>query len=977
MVFVADDLGAWLVAALADAARRRLTTWILGSDQERALRQAAAAAVELTALEIRPGGGEQADQVALVISQVFSEPIPDVPLAGQATVLEALQAGIRAQLAVLDDPDLTGTGQSAADVLGVPSTRLATKLTTQLLREIVVRGARGGPLTPLANQLNHDVTYLQGQRTEDMLAQLADEVREVLARLDSAPMVAAMSVVLAQLPPLIEGFIGRDSELAMLAGLLDPAAACLVVSVAGLAGAGKTTLAVRAGHAARERGWFGGGVLFIDLHGYDDLPVGPWQAFDALLRALRVPAERIPPSVEERAWLYRSVLAQIPDPVLLIADNASSEAQMRPLLPGTGRHKVMVTSRHTLAGLDARLVDVTVLGETASLVLLEEALRSARPGDDRISSDPNAAERLARMCGGLPLALRIAAALLKANPLLSAAELAEDLAVERDRLELLRYDDGSGPNAPSIAAAFGLSFRRLDDTSARMFRLLPFTPGPDVSTEAVAIMVDLPVGQVRGVLAGLARAHLVEAAPSGPSRWRMHDLLRIYAQRVSDEYADADGRQQSQERLLGYYLRAADAATDNLRRGPHQDDALAWLDEERASLVAAVSMAANSGLNQVAMRLPIVLVGYLDWRRRFDDILATTAISLNVSRRLGDKQQEGRALENLGYALRQVRRFVEAITVLQNAVAIYRETDDRPGEGMALNNLGIALLEVRRFEEAITACQDAAAIFAALGDRDREGIGLDRLGEALREAGRPGEAVTAYQNALAIYRDTGDRHREGMGLDHLGEALRKAGRPGEAVTAYQNALAIYRDTGDRHREGMGLDHLGEALRKAGRPGEAVTAHQDAAAIFRETSDRHSEAGAVNNLGLALREGRWFEEAITAHRDAAAIFRETDDRHSEGVALANLGIALQKVERFEEAITAHRDAAAIFRETDDRHSEGVALANLGIALQKVERFEEAITAHRDAAAIFRETDDRHSEGVALANLEAARAAQQQA
>ena len=139
----------------------------------------------------------------------------------------------------------------------------------------------------------------------------------------------------------------------MLAGLLAPAEAtrpAVVSAVAGLAGVGKTALAIQAGHAALERDWFDGGVLFIDLHGYDETPVEPGQALDALLRALGVPAEHVPPSVEERVGLYRSVLAEISDPVLVIADNALSEAQIRPLLLGTGQHKVLVTSRHTLAG---------------------------------------------------------------------------------------------------------------------------------------------------------------------------------------------------------------------------------------------------------------------------------------------------------------------------------------------------------------------------------------------------------------------------------------------------------------------------------------------------------------------------------------------------------------------------------------------------------------------------------------------------
>jgi len=229
---------------------------------------------------------------------------------------------------------------------------------------------------------------------------------------------AAAPVALAQLPALVAGFTGRGAELAEITALLNPAGgagAVVVSAVAGLAGVGKTALAVQAGHAARQAGWFPGGVLFLDLHGYDDAPVEPGQALDALLRALGVAAEYIPPGAEERAGLYRSVLARISDPVLIIADNASSEAQVRLLLPGPGPHRVVVTSRHTLAGLGARLLDVAVLDDEAGVALLDRALRDARPGDNRIGADRRGAARLAGICGGLPLALQITAALLKAD----------------------------------------------------------------------------------------------------------------------------------------------------------------------------------------------------------------------------------------------------------------------------------------------------------------------------------------------------------------------------------------------------------------------------------------------------------------------------------------------------------------------------------------------------------------------------------
>ena len=589
------------------------------------------------------------------------------------------------------------------------------------------------------------VVHLGGDEAEFQdLWMLAAGDTHARGGLGVAPPIALQpSAGLAQLPPQAAGFTGREKELGVLAALLDPAGATepvVVSAVAGLAGVGKTTLAVEAGHAAVQQGWFSGGVLFMDLHGYDEVPVEPGQALDALLRALGVSAEHIPSGTEERAGLYRSVLAQIPGPVLVIADNASSEAQVRPLLPGTRPHKVLVTSRHTLAGLGARLIDVTVLDEQAAVSLLEAALRAARPEDHRISGDREAAGWLARMCAGLPLALQITAALLTADPALSAKELAGELSDEEQRLGALRYDDGSGTAAPSVAAAFELSFQRLDGTSARVFRLLPVNPGPDASTAAAAVLADLPVSQARTVLAGLARAHLAEAAPGASGRWRLHDLLRLYAQRLSDQNAQADGREQAIERLLVYWLDMAEAASAHLRRAHDtkeaggfvdRDDALAWLDGEQANLMSAVRMAATSGRDQAAMRLAFRLAEYFSWRRRFDDCLAVTAMGLGAAQRLGDRNNEAVALNNLGAALREARRFEEAITACQDAAEVSRQAGDRPGEAVALNNLGAALREARRFEEAITAYREARRIFRETGDEHSEHIALGILNAAV------------------------------------------------------------------------------------------------------------------------------------------------------------------------------------------------------------------------------------------------------
>jgi tetratricopeptide (TPR) repeat protein len=959
-VFVADDLGAWLTGLLADAGRKKLNSLVLGSEQERALRSAATAAVQRTTEELRPDDDERAGRLALVISEVFGEPVLGAPLAGHATVLEVLRAGIAGQLAVLDDASLTGTGQSSADVLGVPGAVVAAKLTGHLLQEIVVRGSRGGPLFPLASQLNDDVTHLQGQEIQDAVRQFGSEILDALARLDSIHIAAAALTALAQLPPPVAGFTGRDDELAALERLLDPAGTAgpvVVSAVAGLAGVGKTTLAVEAGHAARRRGWFSGGVLFIDLHGYDDALVEPAQALDALLRALGMPAERIPPTVEERAGLYRSVLAEIRDPVLVIADNASAEAQIRPLLPGTGPHKMMVTSRHTLAGLDGRLVDVTVLDDAAAIELLDEALRAARPDDDRISFDRESAERLAQLCGGLPLALQIVAAVLKADLALNTIDLAGQLSDKKERLAGLRYDDGGRTGGPSVAAAFGLSYHRLDETAARVFRLLAVCPGSDASIAVAAVLANLPVAEVHGILAGLAAAHLIEAAPGGPGRWQMHDLVRLYATQLLEEGGGANERGKAIDRLLGHYVTNASAAADHLRALPGmevpnlfagRDAALAWLDGERASLVAAVQMAADIGRDQAAQQLTFALFGYFSYLNRFDESIIVNEIGLAVARRIGDRDGEGRILNNLGIALRESRRFEEAVTALQDAATIFRETGDRRLEGNAVGNLGPALIESRRFEEAITALQDAATIFRETGDRNDEGIAVGNLGPALREVGQVEEAIRVDRRAVAIFREVGDRNSEARTMTNLGKTFQAMERYQEAITAHEEALVICREINDRYGEAQVLNNLGVSLQQIRGFAEAISAHREEIAICREINDRYGEAQGLNNLGNDLLLSGRFDEAISALQDAATVFRETGDRNDEGMALNNLGHALLRW--LSKDITVLQQAVAICGLPGGREGDYSMLQDLGRVLHAARQLEEVLGAARRAEEV---------------------------
>jgi len=786
------------------------------------------------------------------------------------------------------------------------------------------------------NEITGGIFFSAVIQGRDITVQLPSEITPALSGLPSSAPV----------------FTGRDTELHTLLDSLAPppagdgptaaeaASGVVVTAIGGLAGVGKTELAVQVARTALDRGWFPGGAMFVDLFGYDPArSLEPGQALGGFLRALGIPGEHIPSEVQDRVRLYASVLAAYAEErrqILVVIDNASSHEQAKLLLPTDGACKAIVTSRHTLGLLKGHLLELDVLTPDASGVMLDQALRVARTGDTRVTDYPDDAAAIARLCGGLPLALQIIAALLAEDPARPLAAIAADLRDEHARLDEMSYGD------IAVRAAFDLSYQRLDPGHAWLFRMLPVNPGPDISTRAAAALTAQEQATTRRGLEALARVHLIERA-SGYGRWRMHDLVRLYARQLSDTQAGADGRDQAVTRLLSWYLDTATAAAKRLKALPDtavppefvgREDALAWLDAERLALIAAVSLAAADGRDQAAMDLAGCLADYLEWRRRFDDWVATTMIRLAAARRLGDQPDEALALCDLGLALTYLRRFEEAITACHAAATFCRETSNRHSEGTALNNLGSALRRARRFEEAIT----------------------------------------AYQAYLSICRETGNRHGEGMAQGNLGNALDDVRRFEEAITACQEAAAIFRETRDRQHEGMARNALGIALLGAQRFEEAITAHRDAVLISQETDDQHSEGVALHGLGRALAGVQRFEEAITAYQDAAAIFRETRDQHSEGMALDTLGDALVEVQRFEEAITAYQDAAAIFRETRDQRDEGMALDDLGTALAGMRRFKEAITAYQDAAAIFRDTGDQRSEQDALEHIARTQAAQ---
>jgi tetratricopeptide (TPR) repeat protein len=782
--------------------------------------------------------------------------------------------------------------------------------------------------------------------------------------LDIAPADPAEPVTPGLLPRDVAGFTGRTEELARLIALA-AGGRMVVAAIGGTAGVGKTALAVHAAH--QLLGGFPDGHLYADLHGYTEGqdPAQPGEVLEVSLRNLGVAAEDVPADIAQRSGLFRQLLAS--RRVLIVLDNARTEAQVRPLLPDGGTSLVLVTSRSMLPDLAAdERIGLDVLAEDEAVAML------AGLGGHRAAADPTAVAQVARLCGRLPMALRIAGQLLATHPTWPVVRLVQLLASERNRLTRLGSED------LPVRAAFEVSYQQLAEADARLFRMLGLHPGPDFTATAAAALAGTDDDAAERALGRLAAAHLIAEDTVG--RFALHDLLRLFARAAGRQADILEDRNAAETRLVRHYenlVAFLDSCLDpKLRSAAEQDgkplssmrQALAVFQAERPSLLAALGLAVQRGWDEETRRLSASMAGALTILRYLDDLLAVREAALAAARQAGETRAEGWALSNLGEAYRRQRRFPEAITSYQQALVIFRKFDDRRAEGLALNDLGIAYRELRGFDEAITSYQQALVIFREVGDRQGEGLALNNLGIAHRKLRRFDEAITSYQQALVIFRDAGDRRGQGQTLSDLGRAYRELRRFDEAIASYQQALGIRREIGDWYGEGQTLNNLGNAYRELQRSPEAIASYQQALVIFRRVGDRHEEGQTLNNLGMAYEQVRRFEEAIASYQQTLAIKREAGDRYGEGQTLNNLGNAYGELRRFEEASISYQQALVIFREVGDRHAEAGILTNLGTAYRGKRQPDRAAACWREAASAVRAAGD-HEQAARLEQLAA--------
>ncbi|RJL27079.1 AfsR/SARP family transcriptional regulator [Bailinhaonella thermotolerans] len=653
------------------------------------------------------------------------------------------------------------------------------------------------------------------------------------------------------LPYDIPDFSGRDAELDRLAGHGHGAA---VVTIDGMAGVGKTALAVHVAHRLADR--YPDGRLFIDLraHTAGREPVDASAALEALLRQLGVPADRIPVSPAERGALWRAELAG--RRVLAVLDNAAGAEHVRPLLPGRSETLVLITSRRRLVDLDgAHALSVDVLDEDDAAALFERIV------GERARREPGAVREVLRLCGRLPLAIRLAAARLQHRPRWTVAYLAGRL---RDHRRLL---DG-------VSAAFALSYEQLDEAEQRLFRLLGLAPGRDIDAYGAAALAGIPADEAEELLEALLDAHMLLQLE--PGRYTFHDLLREHARSLGED-------DDALLRLLTYYLHRSRAAVDLLfpdtlreREGiprpeapipPFRDaaEASAWLDAERSNIIAT----AVHGPEICLGMLGLALRPYLDRQAHHDDALTLHTLVLRRSRKLGPlhREFEEQALTNLAWTHWRLGEYERAEEHAAAALGMCEAPGERARALLTLGSVALRRRQDARAEEHLRRALDLARIGA---DTWGEAQVLGALALALDRAGRSGEARRHLDLALALHRKVGNPAGEAMTLDHLGVVLRHQGDLAQARARHERAAALCRALGDTAAEAAALNGLAEA---AGDPARAAEEHAAALALADRTGNRPEQARAHHGLARAhLALGRP-ERAAEHARPALALYEE--------------------------------------------------------------------------------------------------------
>ncbi|MGN6794115.1 MAG: ATP-binding protein [Streptosporangiaceae bacterium] len=780
----------------------------------------------------------------------------------------------------------------------------------------------------------------------------------------SVPGVWAATATRA-LPRDIAGFTGRVGELDWLTKrLADPASGAGQVvgicAIGGMAGVGKTTLAVHAAHQLAAA--YPDGQFFLPLHGHTpgQRPTDPADALASLLLAAGVQARQIPPGLEPRAARWRDFLAG--KRVLLVLDDAAGHEQIEPLLPGTAGSSVLVTSRRRLAALgDAAVISLDILTRDEAADMLVRL--AGRPGLQ--SADPGVGE-LARLCGYVPLAIGMLASQLRHHPAWTPADLAADLVAEKDRLGLMRAEN------VSVDAALSLSYRDLTAGQRRLFRRLGLHPGPDLDAHAAAAVGGLTLDTARRHLDAVYDQHLLTEPSRG--RYKMHDLVREHARALAAA-DDSDARDAATGKLMDYYLQTALAAgrligTRILNYGAlppgsppacaptltTADRAMRWMQAEDANLRAAAEDAAATGRVKHATLIPAAMAEFLHVQGRWRDAIALHKTAVAAARAADNPDSHARALQLMIHMQCQVGHFRAACANLNQALVLYRRLDDRAGQVDVLATLGLVANLTAEYPAALRYARKALRISRDTGNMRGEAAALNEIGATRLATGNCHAAAALCRQALNLFRATGDVSGEADALIGLAMTQTMTGDYPQARANFDLAMAAAHELGNRFLQTCVLNAIGTVQRLTGDYGAAMSTSRSALEQFSAMGLPDGEANALTAIGLALQLAGDYPAAAANHQRALAIYTAAGHRHAQAEVLNSLGeLSLLRAATTDsqhyhaQALALAREIGATLEEARSLHGTGRCQMREGHTIDGTKLLQQALAIYQRAGA----------------------------
>jgi len=699
------------------------------------------------------------------------------------------------------------------------------------------------------------------------------------------------------------------------------------------------------------------GQLYIDLRGVEDQVLDPADVLAGFLRRLGTGDNDIPESLDDRARMFRSRAST--RRILVFLDNAVDERQVEHLIPSAAQCGVLITSRSRLVGLSScHSESLDVMDPDSALDLLRNVI-----GPSRLAAEEDAARRITRLCGFLPLALRIVAARLASRPAWRLDWFADRLGNEQNRLDLLKVGN------LEVRASLALSYDSRVDAEKRAFRMLGLLKAATFPAWNLADLTDVSVAAAEAMAEQLVDAELLEVSgidALGLVRYRFHDLLRDYArERLATEEAE-NARKAALRRLLTSYTVLAREASSVLQTGalyapptgnlPLAPEAVrvsprAWFASERSALVLLVSQAFDLELWDESWQLAEPLTAMFNWRADWRDWEETHQVALQAAERAGSSAGQAVIQNNLGLLYRELGRFDDAIGLLTASAGTFAASGDEHREALARRNLGDAYRYKGLLEAAISSFQTSVDAFERYADQRSIAGALGGMADAMRGLSRWEESESRFSRALDIYRQVGDPREEARTKMMLAMLHRDRWRNAPAAALSREGTTAFAELGDKRGEAQAVRLLGTVLRNDGQVAEGIACFDQCLPVFEDLLDRRFIAIVLRNRGDAFRILGDYDKAEADLRQALPMFEALNDERWAARTRVSLGDMYRRQQQWEAAEDNARAALLRFQSIDDRPAEARAHRELGLLFRDRAQWDTAHDHFEQSRALF--------------------------